>query len=110
MVTVNDQEVATAHHFAIGRGGSSVREPRPSKRRNAAVVTRNDGRPRPPNRGSSVISPRASSVSITPLLSVARIWPLSSNGAGSYGFCSERVKPQLLPRVLERASRIPLLI
>src|SRR5437667_317468 len=27
--------------------------PNPSKRRNAAVVTRNDGRPRPPNRASS---------------------------------------------------------
>src|SRR5438552_17771595 len=53
-----------------GRGGSSASEPSPSSRRNAAEVTRNEGRPRPPKRGSSAISPRATSVSMTPLLSV----------------------------------------
>ena len=56
-----------------GRGGSSGSEPRPSDRRKSAVVARNDGRPRLPKRGSSSINFRASSVSITPLLSVARM-------------------------------------
>src|SRR5207249_12080212 len=59
---------------STGRGGRSANEPRPSRRRNAAVVTRNEGRPRPPKRGSSATRPRARSVSMTPLLSVARMW------------------------------------
>jgi len=73
--TVGEMETNFAHSTSEGtrRGGSSAREPRPRRRRNAAVVTRNEGLPRPPNRGSSAMKPRASKVSITPLLSVARV-------------------------------------
>ncbi len=48
----------------------------------AAVVTRNEGRPRPPNRGSSAMKPRARRVSITPLLSVPRTWLMSARVIG----------------------------
>ena len=67
---------------ATGRGGSSASEPKPSERRKAAVVVRNDGRPGPPKRTSSSINARASSVSITPLLSVSRMWLISARVIG----------------------------
>jgi len=65
-----------------GRGGSPASEPRPSERRKSAVVARNDGRPRLPKRRSSSNNFRASSVSITPLLSVARILLISARVIG----------------------------
>src|SRR5882672_1047915 len=65
-----------------GRGGSSASEPRPSERRKSAVVARNDGRPRLPKRGSASINFRERSVSITPLLSVARILLFSARVIG----------------------------
>src|SRR5437899_5674549 len=54
----------------VGRGGSSLSEVRPKYSRNAAVVTRKDGRPQPPKRGSSATSLRAIRVSTTALESV----------------------------------------
>ena len=67
---------------AAGRGGSSASEPIPRCRRNCSVVTRNDGRPRPPKRASSAIKPRASRVSATPPLSVPRMWLMSARETG----------------------------
>jgi len=42
--TVGQTETTLAHGTSdgAGRGGSSAREPRPSRQRNAAVVTRNE--------------------------------------------------------------------
>jgi hypothetical protein len=42
----------------------------------------NDGRPRLPKRGSSSMNRRASNVSITPLLSVPRMWLMSARVIG----------------------------
>jgi len=55
------------------RGGRSASEPSANLRRKSSLVTRNEGRPRPPKRGSSAMSLRAISVSTGPSESTPRI-------------------------------------
>ena len=74
--------VAKASACGLARGGKSPSELSPNLRKNTSVVTRKAGRPRPPKRASSAISLRASKVSMTPVLSVPRIWVISVRATG----------------------------